>query len=416
MDKRKLANQQVKDRLLAALIDFAGRKDWSKVTVTELVEQAGVARASFYRNFSSVEDLVDYGIRQVTQRYHEGMPTTDGNPRSREHIEYQFRFYQEHASLVLGFHRAKASTSLLDLVTDCEIASHGDMSASSPERYQLYFYAGAFYNVLICWLESGMKESPAAMADEFARMLHGTRERSELFRLPLWTSTDIDGVVGSRGVAHHDEDVVVLVPSSRPVVAVVAVHARKPDHFQQIAQLLGFRAVFLMVVRHARRRYVEVGRVVHRHVLEPRGAHLLGHLGGCALDAATVQHEHRHLVLADAHRFRAIGRSRLGRGSLMGRNALLCMRGCGFRRSGRTGRARAEQHPRRKARECTSKKNVTNACHNSTFLQRKSRRPSDVFPVYTLTKKATPRNRRTTVTCRPEISLSQASIQLNKLS
>ena len=91
MDKRKLANQQVKDRLLAALIDFAERKDWSKVTVTELVEQAGVARASFYRNFSSVEDLVDYGIRQGTQRYHEGMPTTDGNPRSRERIEYQFR-------------------------------------------------------------------------------------------------------------------------------------------------------------------------------------------------------------------------------------------------------------------------------------------------------------------------------------
>ena len=168
MDKRKLANQQVKDRLLAALIDFAGRKDWSKVTVTELVEAAGVARAS-------VEDLVDYGIRQVTQRYHEGMPTTDGNPRSRERIEYQFRFYQEHASLVLGFHRAKASTSLLDLVTDCEIAAHGDMPAASLERYQLYFYAGAFYNVLICWLESGMKESPAAMADEFARMLHGTR-------------------------------------------------------------------------------------------------------------------------------------------------------------------------------------------------------------------------------------------------
>ena len=69
----------------------------------------------------------------------------------------------------------ESQASLLDLVTDCEIASHGDMSASSPERYQLYFYAGAFYNVLICWLESGMKESPAAMADEFARMLHGTR-------------------------------------------------------------------------------------------------------------------------------------------------------------------------------------------------------------------------------------------------
>ena len=175
MDKRKLANQQVKDRLLAALIDFAGRKDWSKVTVTELVEQAGVARASFYRNFSSVEDLVDYGIRQVTQRYHEGMPTTDGNPRSRERIEYQFRFYQEHADLVLAFHHAKAGTSLLDLITDCEIEARGDMPASSLSRYELYFSAGAFYNVLLCWLEAGMPEPPDVMAEAFARMANGEK-------------------------------------------------------------------------------------------------------------------------------------------------------------------------------------------------------------------------------------------------
>ena len=88
-------------------------------------------------------------------------------------MEYKFRFYRENAKLVLAFHRAKAATSLLDLVTDCEIASHGDMSASSPERYQLYFYAGAFYNVLLCWLESGAKESPEAMADGFMGLVDG---------------------------------------------------------------------------------------------------------------------------------------------------------------------------------------------------------------------------------------------------
>ncbi|MDU1727106.1 MAG: TetR family transcriptional regulator [Cutibacterium avidum] len=115
MDKRKLANQQVKDRLLAALVEFAGRKDWSKVTVTELVEQAGVARASFYRNFSSVEELVDYGIRQVTERYHAGKPEGREGFRDRALVEYKFRFYRENAKLVLAFHRAKAATSLLDL-------------------------------------------------------------------------------------------------------------------------------------------------------------------------------------------------------------------------------------------------------------------------------------------------------------
>ena len=63
MDKRKIANQKVKDRLFAALIEFAGSKDWSRLTVTELIEQSGVARASFYRNFKSVDELVDYGLQ-----------------------------------------------------------------------------------------------------------------------------------------------------------------------------------------------------------------------------------------------------------------------------------------------------------------------------------------------------------------
>ena len=105
MDKRKLANRQVKDRLLAALVEFAGRKDWSKVTVTELVEQAGVARASFYRNFASVEELVDYGIRQVTERYHAGKPEGREGFRDRALVEYKFRFYQDNAKLVLAFSR-----------------------------------------------------------------------------------------------------------------------------------------------------------------------------------------------------------------------------------------------------------------------------------------------------------------------
>ena len=90
-------------------------------------------------------------------------------------MEYKFRFYQENAPLVLAFHRAKAATSLLDLITDCEIACWGDMPLSSPDRYEVYFYAGAFYNVLLCWLEAGMPEPPDVMAEAFARMANGEK-------------------------------------------------------------------------------------------------------------------------------------------------------------------------------------------------------------------------------------------------
>lgn len=170
MDKRKTANQRVKDRLFSALIAFAGHKDWSRLTVTELIEKAGVARASFYRNFESVEDLVGYGIHQMALRYHEKKPPAAENFHSREVILYKFQFYKDYAGIVLAFHRAKAATTLLDVITDCEVEACGDMSINSITRYELYYFSGAFYNMLLCWLESGMKETPEAMADEFLRI------------------------------------------------------------------------------------------------------------------------------------------------------------------------------------------------------------------------------------------------------
>lgn len=172
MDKRKAANQKVKDRLFSALIEFAGHKDWSKLTVTELIEKSGVARASFYRNFKSVEELIDYGIQQMAQRYHEGKPNLTEGFHSREAMLYKFQFYKEHAKLVLAFHHAKMATTLLDIITDCEIDAWGDMPANSISKYELYYFAGAFYNIMLCWLENGAKESPEDMADEFLRIMH----------------------------------------------------------------------------------------------------------------------------------------------------------------------------------------------------------------------------------------------------
>lgn len=172
MDKRKIANQNVKDRLLSALIEFADYKDWSKLTVTELIEKSGVARASFYHSFKSLEELIDYGIKQMTLRYHEKKPFIDEDFRSREVMLYKFQFYKEYADLIMAFHHAKVATTLLDVITGCEIDACGDMSINSISKYELYYFSGAFYNMMLCWLEGGTKETPEAMADEFLRIVN----------------------------------------------------------------------------------------------------------------------------------------------------------------------------------------------------------------------------------------------------
>ena len=50
MDKRKEANQRVKKSITDALFSLMQEKKLSDIRITELIERAGVARASFYRN------------------------------------------------------------------------------------------------------------------------------------------------------------------------------------------------------------------------------------------------------------------------------------------------------------------------------------------------------------------------------
>lgn len=176
MDKRKMANQQVKDKLLSALIMLMQNKEWSKISITELIGVSGVARASYYRNFKSLEDLMGYGLEQFSQNYHEGNPSPTDDFHSRESMEYKFRFYMENADIILAFYQAKAPITLLGVITDCVIDSCGDMPLNSISKYELYYYSGAFYNMVLSWLERGAKESPEAMADEFLRIANNLKK------------------------------------------------------------------------------------------------------------------------------------------------------------------------------------------------------------------------------------------------
>ena len=84
MDKRVVANQKVKDSLLNALIELAEQCNWSTISITALIKQAGVARSSFYRNFSSIEDIIDYGIAKINEKYNQENPSPDENFRNKE--------------------------------------------------------------------------------------------------------------------------------------------------------------------------------------------------------------------------------------------------------------------------------------------------------------------------------------------
>ncbi|MFR4802256.1 MAG: TetR/AcrR family transcriptional regulator [Eggerthellaceae bacterium] len=58
MDKRSEANRQTRERIARALLRLLGIKEFSDISVTDIVREAHVARAAYYRNFSSKEDIL----------------------------------------------------------------------------------------------------------------------------------------------------------------------------------------------------------------------------------------------------------------------------------------------------------------------------------------------------------------------
>ena len=74
MDKRKESNLRVRGNITKTLFTLMQKKSLSEITITELVEGAGVARASFYRNYCSKEDVLVKLIRDVLDDFHHRIP------------------------------------------------------------------------------------------------------------------------------------------------------------------------------------------------------------------------------------------------------------------------------------------------------------------------------------------------------
>ena len=69
MDKRKIANQKVKNNITNALFELLKEKSISEISITEIIEKAKVARASFYRNYSSKESVITTLIQDILNEY-----------------------------------------------------------------------------------------------------------------------------------------------------------------------------------------------------------------------------------------------------------------------------------------------------------------------------------------------------------
>jgi AcrR family transcriptional regulator len=133
-------------------------KSLEDITISKLVEIAGVSRNSFYRNYQSVEDILrQYLIAGTSKWWDAFILVPERYPNVIREMFQHFLDMREDIELI---YKANRSYLLMEHIVNCgQLSLTGELS----NAYQTAFMSGGLWGIINEWVKRGMKETPLEM-------------------------------------------------------------------------------------------------------------------------------------------------------------------------------------------------------------------------------------------------------------
>ncbi len=184
-DKRSIESAYMMYHGLQALMQ---RKKFEDIKITELVKEAQVGRATFYRAFDAPVDILRYicdqtfhGLLKHLSTLHKESPVQ----RSSDFIMAFLDYFNEHSVIV----ELLISANRLDILNDSfTILFHNMYPAYSkisnePEvswKYFIAIRAGITLNILVQWIKDGKSIPPKKLGDIIYKQMAQTYSVNDL--------------------------------------------------------------------------------------------------------------------------------------------------------------------------------------------------------------------------------------------
>lgn len=155
-------NSYVVTHITDAFLELLKYKPINEISITDLVDKAGVGRASFYRNYECKEDILKVHINNLFREWTDKVQKNDGIPLS-EQMRIMIAHFEKHRD----FYAVLNERGLIYMLKDAVVG----IFCPNPECEKIQAYASAFvsytlYGWIDIWFQRGMQES----ADEIAEM------------------------------------------------------------------------------------------------------------------------------------------------------------------------------------------------------------------------------------------------------
>lgn len=139
-----------------AILKLMNKKPFAQITVTEICEEAGVGRKTFYRNFELKEDVIDYQLDMLCSLFEQEIKEKSTD----EKLKLYFSFSEKHVDFFTCMYKSgflpvcqqKFSRFLPDTMP---IWSED----SAQQEYYSRFMCAGVQAIMQVWVERGFQEN-----------------------------------------------------------------------------------------------------------------------------------------------------------------------------------------------------------------------------------------------------------------
>lgn len=167
-------------------MELLENKDYSAISITELTEKADIARQTFYRNYSSMDDILVYEMDSILDEYLEKVEK-NLDKKKDTNWDYEVRqlvyVWQKNEALFRALQKAGLQFQVLDKLS--EMFYHFHMKAQhlheldDKQQYLVYYLAGGVFMVLNKWFENKMDFPIESLTDLFKKAASNINQIAE---------------------------------------------------------------------------------------------------------------------------------------------------------------------------------------------------------------------------------------------
>jgi AcrR family transcriptional regulator len=165
---------------MESLIELMNHKTFQEITINELTKRADLGRKTFYRNFTSKEDVLNAYLNDIISQFVTNVSAAiEITPRTA--LFELFTLCENNKPFLIGLKKSKMLGYLLEEWSVALPVIHESVRSRIPHfpnsdtetglEYTLAFNTGGVWNVLVKWINTEMRQTPEELTEIVMKLI-----------------------------------------------------------------------------------------------------------------------------------------------------------------------------------------------------------------------------------------------------